>query len=269
MATPAHSTSNADQNQKKTVPRHSEPKLMAASSDDSCKTINFDGSQSMMLTAEHINQQALELESPGVPSSRRPSVVARLMGLDDFPVKQLAGQTENASEMRDLILGALHKCDEEVRALRRIIEVIQSVERHDCRLAAPPRVVAAQTDSGRLVGRRRGQREKYVPMDFKVKPEIHGQMKCTQFNCEQPSPVSVLDDPSSFHCQGRMRTEGYWRKYDKGSARKESLFLELERIALALETEIFGSLLEESISELGFSSRPSLPFFRCRRRLFR
>ncbi|XP_031495637.1 uncharacterized protein LOC116261146 [Nymphaea colorata] len=333
VATNAHSTRNADQNQKKTVPRQSEPKLMLASSDDSCKSINFDGSQSTMLTAEHINQQALE--AAGVPSeeqSRRPSVVARLMGLEDFPVKQLAGRTENASEMRDLILGALQKCDEEVRALRRIIEVLQSVERHDYRLVAPSRVVAAHTDSGRFVGRRRGQREKYVPMDLKVKPEIQSPMKCTQFNCEQPSPVSVLDDRSSFHCQGRMPTKGYWRKYDKeqrpdvnnvisrsnsmngkgsyqchnlirdayakpfggatisgasikltsthdvgadlegveGSAGKESFILELERIALALETEIFGSLLEESISELGFACRrPSLRFFRCRRRLFR
>ncbi|XP_078159381.1 uncharacterized protein LOC144555054 isoform X2 [Carex rostrata] len=66
--------------------------------------------------------------SAGSPESpRRPSVaVARLMGLD-MAAPQMP-PPESASEKRRRLLGALEKCDEDLKALRRIIEAVRLAE---------------------------------------------------------------------------------------------------------------------------------------------
>ncbi|KAJ1699208.1 hypothetical protein LUZ63_007720 [Rhynchospora breviuscula] len=72
--------------------------------------------------------QELRRLSEGSPDSPRRSsvVVARLMGLD-MAVPQLPAP-ESAAEKRRRLLGALEKCDEDLKALRRIIEAVRLAE---------------------------------------------------------------------------------------------------------------------------------------------
>uniref|UniRef100_A0A803LZS8 Plus3 domain-containing protein n=1 Tax=Chenopodium quinoa TaxID=63459 RepID=A0A803LZS8_CHEQI len=72
--------------------------------------------------------------SPAIPAEIRrsstdssvssPRVVARLMGLEDFPARYPAPATvvSPSAEKRRKLLGALEKCDEDLQALKKIIE---------------------------------------------------------------------------------------------------------------------------------------------------
>ncbi|KAJ8476018.1 hypothetical protein OPV22_019745 [Ensete ventricosum] len=101
-------------------------------------------------------------------SPRRPSaLVARLMGLEDSPAPPVAA----AADKRRELLRALEKCDEDLQALRRIIEAVRSAE------IKAKVVPSADGPAGRL--------------------EWDGGDPKNQCNGEQPSPVSVLDAVSS------------------------------------------------------------------------
>ncbi|XP_041023602.1 uncharacterized protein LOC121264479 isoform X2 [Juglans microcarpa x Juglans regia] len=110
-----------------------------------------------------------------------PALMARLMGLEGMP--------ESAAEKRRKLLGALEKCNEDLNALRKIIESVQFSER------------LKSTDAGQ-------------PVDG----ETNRLKRCSEFNNgeqQQPSPVSVLDEftpsPSSTtgqYCHSRRHANG-------------------------------------------------------------
>ncbi|KAG2689855.1 hypothetical protein I3760_09G159400 [Carya illinoinensis] len=110
-----------------------------------------------------------------------PALMARLMGLEGMP--------ESAAEKRRKLLGALEKCNEDLNALRKIIESVQFSER------------PKSTDEGQHVD-----------------GETNTLKRWSEFNGEQqqPSPVSVLDDftpsPSSTttgqYCHSRRHANG-------------------------------------------------------------
>ncbi|URE08560.1 major facilitator superfamily antiporter [Musa troglodytarum] len=109
---------------------------------------------------------AVAAASPDSP--RRPSaLVARLMGLEDSPAPPVAA----AADKRRELLRALEKCDEDLQALKRIIEAVRSAE------IKAKVVPSAGGPAGRL--------------------EWDGGDPKNQCNGEQPSPVSVLDAVSS------------------------------------------------------------------------
>ncbi|KAE9599705.1 hypothetical protein Lal_00045889 [Lupinus albus] len=92
-----------------------------------------------------------------------PALVARLMGLEKIP----ATAPESVEGKRLRLLGALQRCDEDLKALKKIIESMRSEEY----APAPEAVVklSAVVDKGRMV------------------PVFNGEK-------QQPSPVSVLDE---------------------------------------------------------------------------
>lgn len=105
---------------------------------------------------------------------RPPALVARLMGLEEASPQQeklskapppAAGfSPESAEEKRRKLLGALERCDEDLRALKRIIDAVRAAEM-------------------KSVNGERGS-----PME---------DLKGLDGNAEQPSPVSVLNGLSS------------------------------------------------------------------------
>ncbi|XP_057948422.1 uncharacterized protein LOC131144068 [Malania oleifera] len=108
-----------------------------------------------------------------------PALVARLMGLEGVPAQ------ETAAEKRRKLLGALEKCDEDLKALKKIIEALRSAE--NLRPSPVVKNVIVE-DSGELTKKKR------VP----------------EFNGEQPSPVSVLDEFT------RSPPSTYAQKYTNG-----------------------------------------------------
>ncbi|XP_020583057.1 uncharacterized protein LOC110026457 isoform X2 [Phalaenopsis equestris] len=111
----------------------------------------------------------------GENQRRPPAIVARLMGLEESSPQQqkqskistafVDGFTsDSAEEKRRRLLGALERCNEDLRALKRIIDAVRSAE---------------------MIGVKGGRDS---PMQG---------MKCLEGNSEQPSPVSVLDGLAS------------------------------------------------------------------------
>ncbi|CAL9099309.1 unnamed protein product, partial [Musa textilis] len=114
--------------------------------------------------------EAVVAASPETPR-RRPALVARLMGLEDLPDVTLAVTPEAAADRRRELQRALEKCDEDLRALRRIIEAVRLAE-------IQAKAVSSSVRSAGLI--------KSDGLD--ARKECDG---------EQPSPVSVLDAISS------------------------------------------------------------------------
>ncbi|KAG6479715.1 hypothetical protein ZIOFF_063186 [Zingiber officinale] len=117
-----------------------------------------------------------------IPDSPRrpPTVVARLMGLEeDTPAPSMAA-TPPEEDKRQELLHALEKCDEDLRALRRIIEAVRANE------AASPVVSAAR----------------------RVEPGagISSKERCD--GGDQPSPVSVLEAISSPRSRDSLSPNG-------------------------------------------------------------
>ena len=111
-------------------------------------------------------------QSPPV-ESRCPALVARLMGLEAVPA---ASPVESAEEKRRRLLGALQRCDEDLKALKKIIEAVRSAD--------PPPATAPEVSQ--------------IAGEFGDKIRTVSEVKCSVSNGEQqqqqPSPVSVLDE---------------------------------------------------------------------------
>nr|CAD1833181.1 unnamed protein product [Ananas comosus var. bracteatus] len=82
------------------------------------------------------------------PRGAAPALVARLMGLDappptspQPPRSPPIAPPETAAEKRRKLLGALERCDEDLKALRRIIEAVRSAEMRVKALGAADRTV--------------------------------------------------------------------------------------------------------------------------------
>ncbi|XP_058750639.1 uncharacterized protein LOC131623650 [Vicia villosa] len=112
-----------------------------------------------------------EIRRKSVENNREgPALVARLMGLEALP-----SSPESVVEKRQKLLGALQRCDDDLKALKKIIDAVQTPD------AAPS------------------------PKAVVVKRTVC-EVKCSVVNGEQqqPSPVSVLDEftrsPLSSNC---------------------------------------------------------------------
>ncbi|THU53687.1 hypothetical protein C4D60_Mb10t17090 [Musa balbisiana] len=114
--------------------------------------------------------EAVVAASPETPR-RRPALVARLMGLEDLPDITVAVTPEAAADQRRELQRALEKCDEDLRALRRIIEAVRLAEIQAKTVSSSVRSAALIKSDG-----------------LNARKECEG---------EQPSPVSVLDAISS------------------------------------------------------------------------
>lgn len=107
-----------------------------------------------------------------------PALVARLMGLEALPASP-----ESLVEKRQKLLGALQRCDDDLKALKKIIDAVQTPEP----VPSPKPVVVKRTVC---------------------------EVKCSVVNGEQqqPSPVSVLDEfnrsPLSSNCHSGRHSFG-------------------------------------------------------------
>ncbi|KAI4300963.1 hypothetical protein L6164_034288 [Bauhinia variegata] len=227
-----------------------------------------------------------------------PALVARLMGLDDSPA--VAAAPELVAVKRQELLGALQKCDEDLKALKKIIDAVRSAEPEADRLRTQRLVIS------RSFGDKIGTAPEMICSEFKDKQQ-------------QPSPVSVLDEftqsplsPSSYsgrHSNARMQAQQkkpgeeemsinpylYDRMVSdelgdaKGKPDEESAIWcskamtesveevcrdvawgekrEIGRIGLALQDYICRDLIEETVREFGCCHLYTLPFEACKRRL--
>ncbi|XP_064941349.1 uncharacterized protein LOC135625715 [Musa acuminata AAA Group] len=114
--------------------------------------------------------EAVVAASPETPR-RRPALVARLMGLEDLPDITVSVTPEAAADQRRELQRALEKCDEDLRALRRIIEAVRLAEIQAKAVSSSVRSAGPIKSDG-----------------LDARKECEG---------EQPSPVSVLDAISS------------------------------------------------------------------------
>ncbi|PKI34944.1 uncharacterized protein LOC116197288 [Punica granatum] len=116
------------------------------------------------------------------PTTPPPSLVARLMGLSEEPI---VIPSESAVEKRRKLLGALEKCDQDLKALKKIIDAVRSTELAHQR--PDTSVAAGAEDRCEELGKSNGAGE------------------------EQPSPVSVLDElarsPILTRCMKRQPNE--------------------------------------------------------------
>ncbi|CAL5356755.1 unnamed protein product [Camellia sinensis] len=104
-----------------------------------------------------------------------PALVARLMGLEEIPAEAAI------AEKRKKLLGALEKCDEDLQAIKKIIESLRSTEEPE-RLRSPPPPVSVEGNAGGEGGGGRGDIMRNVKW-------------CSEFNGgEERSPISVFDD---------------------------------------------------------------------------
>ncbi|KAF3441428.1 hypothetical protein FNV43_RR15342 [Rhamnella rubrinervis] len=103
-----------------------------------------------------------------------PALVARLMGLEEAPPSKPLMPPESTADKRRQLLGALEKCDEDLKALKKIIDTVRSAE--------------GLRSSAMLFKSPDGD-------DHRMKRFSGG--KWSESNTEQPSPVSVLEELST------------------------------------------------------------------------
>ncbi|XP_042484606.1 uncharacterized protein LOC122064890 [Macadamia integrifolia] len=158
-------------------------------------------------------QRSNSVNSP--ENFRRPqTLVARLMGLDEIPV----ASPKSASEKRQKLLGALEKCDEDLKALRKIIESIRLSDQ----IQSPSPTADWFTGTGGSNG------TSSTRSDFKVqasygpirrarfqldsRDSIMKHKSSSEYNGERPSPVSVLDEISSPPFTSKRRKNGEYKR---------------------------------------------------------
>ncbi|KAL6009806.1 hypothetical protein ACLOJK_000235 [Asimina triloba] len=188
------------------------------------RRLSFDVPRSPTLPAEI--RRSNSVNSP-TAFRRQPALVARLMGLEELPAEE---PEQSNAEKRRKILGALEKCDQDLKALKKIIEAVQAAE--GCRRAPPPPPCPIrgspekQENGGRNL---KGGDDSMTTVREKRGSDLNG---------EQPSPVSVLDGiPSPFR-KTRERSEqgGQFKKLKdhdhelNGSFFSKILFDQLPRL---------------------------------------
>ncbi|GAB4851820.1 hypothetical protein Ancab_031219 [Ancistrocladus abbreviatus] len=193
-------------------------KTVMIKEDDECKSCNFGRLSCEVPRSPTIPpeiRRSISFNSPGNTTTATrspPALVARLMGLDEIPTPSTPAMTEAATEKRRKLLGALEKCDEDLKALRQIIEAVRSAECYQMKTAQLPRRTPPVLD-GRSPERTRKMRVESSGslrhLNFEVKKSLFpsGQVEgsgagldggvkkwVVEVNNEQPSPVSVLDE---------------------------------------------------------------------------
>lgn len=104
------------------------------------------------------------------------------MGLNVIPAAPAL--PESTAEKRQKLLGALEKCDEDLKALKKIIDAVRSSEN----LRSSPAVKGLD---GEDKVRTTYGREEWSSGESELSKKGKS---CSEFNSEQPSPVSVLHE---------------------------------------------------------------------------
>ncbi|XP_068663646.1 uncharacterized protein [Aristolochia californica] len=149
---------------------------------------------------------------------RPPALVARLMGLDDFPAE------ESPAEKRRKLITALQKCDADLKALKRIVEAARQTEDqrrksmsedHEGLSARESVRQNLQESSAMESHSKNGTSLESCASDSETLPL--SEKSCGETNSEQPSPVSVLDGAIFSPDDNRYSTS------DKGDVRCNKL----------------------------------------------
>ncbi|GLT40866.1 hypothetical protein SLA2020_149690 [Shorea laevis] len=216
-----------------------------------------------------IQEKAKEnvLRSPALPAEIRTSpstVVTRLMGVEC--------ESETAEEKRRKLVGALEKCDEELKTVQRIIEVMkrsvsvgsdEEIIGHNVSAAAdfalsPDNTNLHNSDSkiGRpSIQRQQKQQQKKKPGE---EEEIIDACLADRFTRDwvNAEGENVVRRKAMIDNVNQVCTDIAW-----GERR------EIGRIGLALQDYICRDLIEEIVREMGNHSIHLLPFEACKRRL--
>ncbi|KAL6644976.1 hypothetical protein ACP70R_016584 [Stipagrostis hirtigluma subsp. patula] len=166
-----------------------------------------DAPRSPTIAPEH---RRASCDSPRPPP---PAIVARLMGLEESAPSSPAAApralptrppppppaTETAAEKRRKLLGALEKCDEDLKTLRRIIAAVRAAE---MRAAAASDAPVAGTPPGKAGAKWTDVRDEQSPSPSPSPPQQQHKPRAEE---QFPSPDSVLDAISSprFPCRKR------------------------------------------------------------------
>ncbi|XP_010036421.2 transmembrane protein 131 isoform X2 [Eucalyptus grandis] len=138
---------------------------------------------------------------PAQPRPQQPTVVARLMGLT-------AGEApESAAEKRRELLGALDKCDRDLKALKKIIDVVRSSEQLRSPVGAAKPNASFDARLQELAAKEDGDTDRDGDDDDDDSSgdnengngggepqEKEEEQQEQQQPAEQPSPVSVLEE---------------------------------------------------------------------------
>ncbi|RZC79151.1 hypothetical protein C5167_003348 [Papaver somniferum] len=104
------------------------PPLSPSLTDSDLKRFSFDSPRSPTIPSEirlSVNVKSKSnVDSDNQNQQRSPALVARLMGLDDFP--PTPSSSSSPSEKRRKLMVALEKCDEDLKTLKNIIDTIRS-----------------------------------------------------------------------------------------------------------------------------------------------
>ncbi|KAB5519233.1 hypothetical protein DKX38_023552 [Salix brachista] len=219
-----------------------------------------------------------------------PALVARLMGLGDIP--PMTTSDVAVSEKRRRLLGALEKCDEDLKALKKIIDVVKSsvagtgkgadeegrLEKGDehplLQQPSPVSVLDEFTPSSAFNGfSKRYTINARVPQQQKKKPG--GEEVIT--NISFVDRIMTCENRVHGKSHGSVVSSHLWtskamiesvNEVCKDIAWGERR--EMGRIGLALQDYICRDLIEEIVKEMGFdcyNKIAPLPFESCKRRL--
>ncbi|PAN49934.1 hypothetical protein PAHAL_9G486000 [Panicum hallii] len=170
-----------------------------------------DAPRSPTIAPEHRRSSC---DSPRPPP---PAIVARLMGLEESAPPSPAAAAaprpvvparppppppppETAAEKRRKLLGALEKCDEDLKTLRRIIAAVRAAEMRAAAASDVAPAAAGTPPPGKGAAKWMVNRDEQSPS-----PPTPQQHKLRAGEQQQPSPDSVLDAISSprFPCRKR------------------------------------------------------------------
>ncbi|KAF9679469.1 hypothetical protein SADUNF_Sadunf06G0018200 [Salix dunnii] len=227
------------------------------------------------------------LNSPDQSFRSQPALVARLMGLSDIPPMTTAEMA--LAEKRRRLLGALEKCDEDLKALKKIIDAIKSSsvasagddddegiseKGNDLPLLQQPSPVSVLDEFTRSAlsgfSKRYTINERGVPHQQEKKQEGEDDITSVSF-----FDRIMTVDQDMIH--GSVVTSPLWsskamvesvNQVCKDAAWGERR--EVGRIGLALQDYIFRDLIEEIVKDMGFDciyQLGPLPFESCKKRL--
>ncbi|KAI3926885.1 hypothetical protein MKX01_032800 [Papaver californicum] len=116
---------------KQTLVSDQKTTLSPSLTDSDMKRFSFDSPRSPTIPSEirlsvNVNSKS-NVDSDHQNQQRSPALVARLMGLDDFPpTPSSSSSSPSPSEKRRKLMVALEKCDEDLKTLKNIIDTIRS-----------------------------------------------------------------------------------------------------------------------------------------------
>lgn len=213
-----------------------------------------------------IDQMIVDSESSSSSTTPRkaPALMARLMGLDDIPV---CSPTLSTAEKRRKLLGALERCDEDVKVLKQIIDAVRTSQVFE--IASEKKISPVQTF--------------LTPVS--IADTITSKAKIRKQKSISPTvmPFATTEDTKTVVAKKNPAASSAKKRFeirmDGGMVEKCWIswmrWEESGNVLVELEGDIFLDLMDEIVMELDlFCSLPlpsqvplPLPLDTCRRRL--